>query len=222
MEHSLLYFNQRVQPCLFRFCQPFARSSASSSTEIFFPYIFRTPLTPLKLPMYPHYHHQPLDANNNAASGSMYQQQRPPPPPAQQFHHPIAYHPTVPSQSSSAAASRHPPPPAFQQAPPPPAEPLPSASDVQQTLALSIPQMAEFASSMVYLMWHARRPSVMALHSASKVEGGTGAATEQDADQSRETANIASSTSSAFKKFSRQVLIVTGKQVGVIIKHMIS
>ncbi|KAI8145376.1 hypothetical protein BJV82DRAFT_666639 [Fennellomyces sp. T-0311] len=129
-------------------------------------------------------------------SGSMYH------PPRQQYHPMAAHHPTVPSQS----AARHP---VYQQPPPPPPpEPLPSATDVQQTLALTIPQMAEFASSMVYLMWHARRPSVMALHSASK-SADVGNPAEQDALQSRETASIASGTSSAFKKFSRQILHAT-------------
>ncbi|KAI9477066.1 hypothetical protein BDB00DRAFT_859685 [Zychaea mexicana] len=173
--------------------------------------------------MYPHYHHQPLDSGNNVMPGSMYHQ---PPPPRQQYphhphaHHPMApaaqqqqQHPIVPSQAaavaSAAAAVRHP---VYQQQQqqqqppqPPPPEPLPSATDIHQTLQLTIPQMAEFASSMVYLMWHARRPSVMALHSASKIADGSNHA-EQDAMQSRETANIANATSSAFKKFSRQVL----------------
>lgn len=45
----------------------------------------------------------------------------------------------------------------------------------------------------------------MAMHSDSMTAGGATASSEQDADQSRETANIANATSSAFKKFSRQV-----------------
>ncbi|CAO3649183.1 unnamed protein product [Cunninghamella echinulata] len=39
-----------------------------------------------------------------------------------------------------------------------PPEPLPSATDIH-TAALSISQMAEFSSTMVYLMWHLRNPS---------------------------------------------------------------
>ncbi|KAI7879804.1 hypothetical protein K492DRAFT_147922 [Lichtheimia hyalospora FSU 10163] len=151
--------------------------------------------------MYPHYHHQPVDATTNAVPGSLYQQPR---HVGQQYHHPIAHHPTVPTQAPT--PTRHA---VYQPAPQPaaPPEPLPSASDVQHTLGLNLPQMAEFASSMVYLMWHARRPSVMALHDASKSAGGTNT-TEQDA-QSRETAHIANATSSAFKKFSRQILHAT-------------
>ncbi|CDH53740.1 cyclin-related 2 [Lichtheimia corymbifera JMRC:FSU:9682] len=151
--------------------------------------------------MYPHYHHQPVDATTNAVPGSLYQQPR---HVGQQYHHPIAHHPSVPTQAPT--PTRH----AVYQPPPQPTappEPLPSASDVQHTLGLNLPQMAEFASSMVYLMWHARRPSVMALHDASKSAGGPNTA-EQDA-QSRETAHIANATSSAFKKFSRQILHAT-------------
>lgn len=164
--------------------------------------------------MYPHYHHQPVDASSNAVPGSLYQQPR---HVGQQYHHPIAHHPTVPTQAPT--PTRH----AVYQPPPQPAappEPLPSASDVQHTLGLNLPQMAEFASSMVYLMWHARRPSVMALHDASKSAGGPNT-TEQDA-QSRETAHIANATSSAFKKFSRQVIISCRCIVGLYTKYDMS
>ncbi|KAI9323635.1 hypothetical protein BX666DRAFT_1888783 [Dichotomocladium elegans] len=161
--------------------------------------------------MYPHYHHQPLDTANNIVPGTLY---HPPHPVVQQYHHSMQPHPTVHTQgpppptasapAPAGAGARHCQPTATAAL----SEPLPSASDVQQTLGLTLPQMAEFASSMVYLMWHARRPSVMALHDASK-SAVTPSAADHDAIQSRETANIANATSNAFKKFSRQILHAT-------------
>ncbi|KAG1107558.1 hypothetical protein G6F42_016327 [Rhizopus arrhizus] len=38
-------------------------------------------------------------------------------------------------------------------------EPLPSATDAKPNITLSISEIAEFSSTMVYLMWHARRQS---------------------------------------------------------------
>jgi hypothetical protein len=85
-----------------------------------------------------------------------------------------------------------------------PPEPVPSATDAQPTPLLSISQLADFASTMVYLMWHARRPSVMALHEQSKIISNTHT-DDRNLGHSRETANIANRTSSAFKKFCKQV-----------------
>jgi hypothetical protein len=82
-------------------------------------------------------------------------------------------------------------------------EPVPSATDAQPTPPLSIPQLADFASTMVFLMWHARRASVMALHDVSKIQQTH--TDDQDPGHSRETANIANCKSSAFKKFCEQV-----------------
>jgi hypothetical protein len=81
---------------------------------------------------------------------------------------------------------------------------VPSATDAQPTPPLSITQLADFASTMVYLMWHARRPSVMALHDLSKLIQATHTE-DHNPGHSRETANIANRTSTAFKKFCKQV-----------------
>lgn len=85
-----------------------------------------------------------------------------------------------------------------------PPEAVPSATDAPPTPLLSITQLADFASTMVYLMWHARRPSVMALHDHSKFVQ-TSHTEDRNLGHSRETANIANRTSSAFKKFCKQV-----------------
>jgi hypothetical protein len=83
-------------------------------------------------------------------------------------------------------------------------EPLPSATDAKPKITLSIPEIAEFSSTMVYLMWHARRQSVMDLHSSSK----SASIQQQNSslEQARVTADLANMTSAAFKKFCRQVL----------------
>lgn len=83
-------------------------------------------------------------------------------------------------------------------------EPLPSATDAKPNITLSIPEIAEFSSTMVYLMWHARRQSVMDLHSNSK---STNIQQHQNnsLEQTRVTVDLANMTSTAFKKFCRQV-----------------
>lgn len=162
--------------------------------------------------MYPQYAHPALDPiHGMVPAGAMYHQ----PPLQYSYQTPASFQP---------AATGHP----IQQYPcVPPLEPLPSATDVPQTLGLPIHQLAEFASSMVYLMWHARRPSVMALHSeslsptsssepgAEKEEQSTedddttlSHSNQQQDTQHRETAHIANGTSNAFKKFSRQASII--------------
>ncbi|KAI8990912.1 hypothetical protein BDF20DRAFT_966743, partial [Mycotypha africana] len=72
---------------------------------------------------------------------------------------------------------------------------------------------------MVYLMWHARRPSVMKLHELSKLIIQQQYNTTEDSDlhHSRETANIANRTSNAFKKFCKQVLTATQLSESVIL-----
>lgn len=82
-------------------------------------------------------------------------------------------------------------------------EPLPSATDAKPTVSLSLPELAQFTSTMVYLMWHARRKFVMDLHSSSK----TGYNTNQSLtpEQNRMAIDMANMTSEAFKKFCRQV-----------------
>jgi hypothetical protein len=107
------------------------------------------------------------------------QTQLPPPPPPPHHQHHQGYNVVVPP------------------------EPVPSATEAQPTPPLSIPQLADFASTMVFLMWHARRASVMALHDVSKIQQTH--TDDQDPGHSRETANIANCKSSAFKKFCEQV-----------------
>ncbi|KAI9027652.1 cyclin-domain-containing protein, partial [Phycomyces nitens] len=98
---------------------------------------------------------------------------------------------------------------------PPMAEPLPNATDLQPTTPLTLHELAEFSSTMVYLMWHTRRPSVMALHNQSKVLSGD-TQPELTHDSNRETANIANEVSSAFRKFCRQILNATQLSESVI------
>lgn len=86
-------------------------------------------------------------------------------------------------------------------------EPLPSATDAKPNITLTIPEIAEFASTMVYLMWHARRQTVMDLHSSSKFEHGQNVVNNNSLEQTRVTADMANMTSAAFKKFCRQVRI---------------
>lgn len=87
-----------------------------------------------------------------------------------------------------------------------PPEPAPNATDAQPTPILTIPEIADFASSMVFLMWHARRPSVMALHENSKSIQSLHT-DDRHLGHSKETATIASKTSTAFKKFCKQASI---------------
>lgn len=82
-------------------------------------------------------------------------------------------------------------------------EPLPSATDAKPNITLSISEIAEFSSTMVYLMWHARRQSVMDLHSNSKSD--ITLQNNNSLEQTRVTADMANMTSAAFKKFCRQV-----------------
>lgn len=83
-------------------------------------------------------------------------------------------------------------------------EPLPSATDAKPNITLSINEIAEFSSTMVYLMWHARRQSVMDLHSCSKIEVNM-THNNNSLEQTKVTADLANMTSAAFKKFCRQV-----------------
>lgn len=94
-------------------------------------------------------------------------------------------------------------------------EPLPSATDGKPNITLSITEIAEFSSTMVYLMWHARRQSVMDLHSSSKVEGVL--ARDINLEQTRVTADMANMTSAAFKKFCRQILSATQLSESVVL-----
>ncbi|CAO3678171.1 unnamed protein product [Rhizopus stolonifer] len=81
---------------------------------------------------------------------------------------------------------------------------------------LTIAELAEFSSLMVYLMWHARRPSVMALHDLSKVISNQ-QTSDCQLEHSKETAAIANRTSAAFKKFCKQVLTATQLSESVIL-----
>ncbi|KAI8085027.1 uncharacterized protein BX664DRAFT_338362 [Halteromyces radiatus] len=99
---------------------------------------------------------------------------------------------------------QHRPYPTPQPPPPPPPEPLPSATDVHTT-ALSISQMAEFSSTMVYLMWHERSPSVLPLHSSvlhSRPDPSSPATT---------------GASNAFRKYCRSILQATQLSESVVL-----
>ncbi|KAI8891210.1 hypothetical protein K501DRAFT_327845 [Backusella circina FSU 941] len=94
-------------------------------------------------------------------------------------------------------------------------EPLPSATDAKPTVSLTLPELAQFTSTMVYLMWHARRKFVMDLHSSSK----TGYNTNQPLtpEQNRMAIDMANMTSEAFKKFCRQILNATQMSESVVL-----
>lgn len=83
-----------------------------------------------------------------------------------------------------------------------PKEPMPYATDAKPNITLSMTEIAEFSSIIVYLLWHARQQSVMDLHSNSKT--GT-MSVITNPEQTRTTVDMASMTSAAFKKFCRQV-----------------
>ncbi|CEG75740.1 hypothetical protein RMATCC62417_10733 [Rhizopus microsporus] len=95
-----------------------------------------------------------------------------------------------------------------------PKEPMPNATDAKPNITLSITEIAEFSSTIVYLLWHVRRQSVMDLHSSSK----TGVmSTITNPEQIRTTADMANMTSTAFKKFCRQILSATQLSESVVL-----
>ncbi|KAI8097808.1 uncharacterized protein B0P05DRAFT_582796 [Gilbertella persicaria] len=100
-------------------------------------------------------------------------------------------------------------------------EPLPSATDDKPNITLSISEIAEFSSTMVYLMWHARRQSVMDLHSSSKTDTITH--NNNSLEQTRVTADMANMTSAAFKKFSTQlsesVVLLSLKYIAMLLQN---
>lgn len=79
-------------------------------------------------------------------------------------------------------------------------EPIPSATDAKPNVTMSIAEIADFSSTIVYLIWHARRQSVMDLHSSSKA----GQVIVNNFKHTKATADMANMTSAAFKKFCRQ------------------
>jgi hypothetical protein len=92
-------------------------------------------------------------------------------------------------------------------------DPTPAMND-HGVQPVNIPQLAEFASSMVFLMWHARRPSVLALYNSSNTTSPVGTppsnasptgAGATASGQHRQNISIGSSASPAFKKFCLQV-----------------
>ncbi|KAI8089771.1 cyclin-domain-containing protein [Halteromyces radiatus] len=84
-----------------------------------------------------------------------------------------------------------------------PAEPTPSSTDIYTT-PLNINQLAEFVSTMIYLLWHVRRSSVMELHSAS-TQGGLATPSVDHGD----TTSIMNGANSAFQRFCHQILTAT-------------
>ncbi|KAI8966981.1 cyclin-domain-containing protein [Mycotypha africana] len=101
-------------------------------------------------------------------------------------------------------------------------EPLPNATDDRPNVNLNTVEIAEFASTMVYLMWHVRRQSVIDLHSTSKLSPSSAAVSDrlnsgQNLEQTKVTVNMANMTSAAFKKYCRQVLTATQLSESVIL-----
>jgi hypothetical protein len=93
-------------------------------------------------------------------------------------------------------------------------DPTPAMND-HGVQPVNIPQLAEFASSMVFLMWHARRPSVLALYNSSNTTSPVGTppsnasptgAGATASGQHRQNISIGSSASPAFKKFCLNLL----------------
>lgn len=82
-------------------------------------------------------------------------------------------------------------------------EPIPSATDAKPNITMSIAEIADFSSTIVYLIWHARRQSVMDLHSSSKA----GQIIVNNFKHTKATADMANMTSAAFKKFCRQASV---------------
>ncbi|RUS12457.1 hypothetical protein BC937DRAFT_87844 [Endogone sp. FLAS-F59071] len=94
---------------------------------------------------------------------------------------------------------------------PPNAEPTPNANSTSTT-PVNIPQLADFASAMVFAMWHARKPSLAVLYNSSPpptspVNSTSGSPTTPTPTpvQHRQSASMATSASPAFKKFCLQV-----------------
>ncbi|KAI9256010.1 cyclin-domain-containing protein [Sporodiniella umbellata] len=91
---------------------------------------------------------------------------------------------------------------------------LPNNTDAKPTVPLSLAEIADFSSTLVYLMWHARRPSVMDLHTDSK---SGKLSLINSFEQTKATADIANMTSVAFKKFCRQMLNATQLSESVVL-----
>ncbi|KAF7723801.1 hypothetical protein EC973_001585 [Apophysomyces ossiformis] len=86
---------------------------------------------------------------------------------------------------------------------------LPNGVDPQPTIVLPIPDIADFASSMVHLLWHGHRASTMA--------GLCGDPNDRDSACGRETATTPSATSTAFRKLTEQVLYATQLSESVVL-----
>ncbi|KAI9314864.1 hypothetical protein BX666DRAFT_1964249 [Dichotomocladium elegans] len=136
--------------------------------------------------MYSHYTH-PAQVNTIVMTGTIYPQIQPPPPPfmpLRLIQHPLASLP--------------------------PSEPIPSATDAGQGLDLPLPQLAEFASAMVMLMWHERQPSVLAMHYTSRPSSSfSGHVFFPEPQDTHPGRGIAYAASTPFKNFSRQILHAT-------------
>ncbi|CAO3684353.1 unnamed protein product [Rhizopus stolonifer] len=91
---------------------------------------------------------------------------------------------------------------------------LPNATDAKPSVSLSLMEIANFSSTIVYLMWHARRQSVMDLHSNSRAGQ---ISVVNSFEQTKATADIANMTSVAFKKFCRQILNATQLSESVVL-----
>ncbi|OZJ06951.1 hypothetical protein BZG36_00132 [Bifiguratus adelaidae] len=83
----------------------------------------------------------------------------------------------------------------------------------------NIPQLADFASTMVYTMWHTRRPSVTALYASSPSVNPATLPTEapNKSGSPHATTPNSGSPSPAFKKFCLQVLNATQLSESVVL-----
>ncbi|CAO3591402.1 unnamed protein product [Absidia cylindrospora] len=84
-----------------------------------------------------------------------------------------------------------------------PAEPPPSSTDIP-TAPPTILQLAEFVSTMIHLLWHVRRSSVLELHSASSHGAFTTLAVNQG-----DAASVLKGSDTAFQNFCQQILTAT-------------
>ncbi|RUS24296.1 hypothetical protein BC938DRAFT_473813 [Jimgerdemannia flammicorona] len=104
------------------------------------------------------------------------------------------------------------------QAPPQTGEPAPNANSTSGGTPVNIPQLADFASAMVFAMWHARRPSLAVLYNSSSppptspINSGAGSPTSATPTpvQHRQSVSMATNASPAFKKFCLQVSCFRG------------
>ncbi|KAI8340151.1 cyclin-domain-containing protein [Chlamydoabsidia padenii] len=82
---------------------------------------------------------------------------------------------------------------------------------------LTIHEMTEFVSTMIYILWHRRRSSVMALHSASSQQRNAHMDNTHLLINQGDTVSMLKGSNSAFRRFCQQVLTVTQLSESVVI-----